>query len=135
MEYVYNVSRLAQSIDIDAYWDKPQWQDIEALVIKNCLGNISEFKPYTEVKMMYDNEHLYVIYRVNDKYVMCENKNINDQVWQDSSVEFYFAPDEEFTERYFNLEVNCGGTPLMNYNIVPREKFVRLEADDIKKFR
>jgi hypothetical protein len=135
MEYVYNVSRLTQSIDIDADWEKPQWQGIEAVVIENYIGAIPGFRPYTEVKMMYDHEHIYVIFRVNDKYVMCENMNINDPVWQDSAVEFFFAPDKEFPKRYFNLEVNCGGTPLMNHNVVPREKFVRLEADDIKKIQ
>jgi hypothetical protein len=135
MEYSYNVSRLAQSFDIDANWEKPQWQDIEAIEIRNYIGDIPGFKPYTEVKMMYDHDHIYVIFRVHDKYVMCENENINDPVWQDSAVEFFFAPDNELTKRYFNLEVNCGGTPLMGYNIVPREKFVRLETNDIEEIQ
>ncbi len=133
MQYVYNVSRLEQSIDIDANWDKPQWQNAESVLIQNYMGNIPAFQPHTEARMLYDNNNIYVIFKVSDRYVLCQNTNTNDPVWEDSCVEFFFAPDVNFPERYFNLEVNCGGTALMNYSIVPREQFIKLEIDDIAK--
>lgn len=133
MKYLYNVSRLEQSIDIDGNWDKPQWQNIEPLVINNYMGDIPDFRPHTEAKVMYDDDNIYVIFKVKDQYVLCENENINDPVWQDSCVEFFFAPDKDLPERYFNLEVNCSGIPLMKYNIVPREQFIDIEIEDIEK--
>ena len=35
--------------------------------------------------------------------------------------------------RYFNLEINCGGTPLMHYNIIPRKEVENLKIEDIEK--
>lgn len=130
---VYNVSRLKQSMKIDANWDKPQWRNTKAININNYLGEMPKFQPSVQAKMMYDDENIYVIFHVNDRYVRCVAKETNDSVWVDSCVEFFFAPDTQVPERYFNLEVNCGGTPLMHYNIVPRKDIKTLDVNDIKK--
>jgi hypothetical protein len=47
-------------------------------------------------------------------------------------VEFFFAPDNQWPDRYFNLEVNCGGIPLMRYTIIPRQEFTTLEPRQIE---
>lgn len=135
MEYVHNVYRLEKSIDIDANWDKSQWTNTEHALINNYMGEVPGFRPYTEFKLAYDTDNIYVIFRVKDRYVLCENKNINDPVWKDSCVEFFFAPDTNKPDRYFNLEINCAGTPLMHYNSLPREQFVELDIEDIGKIK
>jgi hypothetical protein len=132
-ESVYNVARLNQPMKIDAVWDKPQWKNIKPVDITNYMGDIPAFKPEAQAKMMYDNEYIYVIFHVKDRYVRCLTKEINGPVWEDGAVEFFFAPDSKLPLLYFNLETNCGGTPLMHFNIVPREKSKQLEKDDIKK--
>lgn len=83
--------------------------------------------------MMYDDDNIYVIFHVEDQYVRCVAEGINDSVWEDSCVQFFFAPDTKLPEIYFNLEVNCGGTPLMHYNLVPRKDIKTLDVNDIKK--
>lgn len=132
-ESVYNVSRLNQSMKIDADWDKPQWQNIKPVEINNFMGDIPKFRPITQAKMMYDEDNLYLIFRVKDRYVRCIEKDYNGLVYEDACVEFFFSPDPGFPERYFNLEINCGGTPLMRYNIVPRKEFKLLEKVDFEK--
>lgn len=128
---VYSVSPLDQSMPVDGSWDKPQWQDIKAAEISNYMGEIPGFRPVAKVKMMYDNENLYVIFHVQDRFVRCLTKDINGPVWEDGCVEFFFAPDTSYPERYFNLEINCGGTPLMHYNLVPGKETRQISADDI----
>jgi hypothetical protein len=130
---VYKVDKLIQSMNIDANWDKPQWQKIEAIDIKNYMGELSAFKPAVQAKMMYSNENIYIIFRVSDQYVYCITKNINGPVWEDSAVEFFFAPDTSLPLSYFNLEINCGGTPLMHYNLIPRKEFKKISIEDIEK--
>jgi len=132
-ESVYNVQRLKQPIKIDAVWDKPQWKNIEPVDITNYMGTIPGFKPEAQAKMMYDDEYLYLIFHVKDRFVRCITKEINGPVWEDGAVEFFFAPDQKAPLIYFNLEVNCGGTPLMHYNIVPRKESLDLSPDDIRK--
>ena len=51
----------------------------------------------------------------------CITKEINVPVWKDSADEFFFSPDPKHPLLYFNVETNCGGTPLMHYNLVPKK--------------
>lgn len=132
-ESVYNVARLGEPMKIDAIWDKPQWKNIQAIEITNYMGTIPGFKPLAQAKMMYDADNLYVIFHVKDRYVRCITKEINGPVWEDGAVEFFFAPDIKQPLLYFNLETNCGGTPLMHFNLVPRKESKELSKEDIKK--
>jgi hypothetical protein len=120
-------------MSIDGIWDKPQWQKTQPIDLTNHMGDLPKFTPTVQAKMMYDDANLYVIFRVQDHYVRCITNRINGPVWEDSCVEFFFSPDTNLPERYFNLEINCGGTPLMNYTITPRKEHVKLELEDIKK--
>ena len=130
---VYNVVRLKESMKIDGNWDKPQWQKAKAIDLKNHMGDLPKFKPTVQAKMMYDDANVYVIFRVQDHYVRCVANEINGRVWEDSCVEFFFSPDTNLPEQYFNLEINCGGTPLMHYHAVPKKENADLEVEDIKK--
>jgi hypothetical protein len=131
--FMYEAVKLAGSMKIDADWSKPKWKNVPAVSISNHMGARPGFLPEVKSKVMYNTENLYVIFHVKDKFVRCVTKYINGPVWEDSCAEFFFAPDTGFPEKYFNLEVNCGGTPLMHYNIVPREKITELDPADIKK--
>jgi hypothetical protein len=130
---VYKVKRLRKCIEINANWSKSEWKDIDIINVSNVLGQRPSFLPEVKAKMMYDLENIYVIYRVSDRYVRCITKDINGPVWNDSCVEFFISPDTSLPFRYFNLEINCGGTPLMHYNIVPREEVKNIDIEDIKK--
>jgi len=117
---------------IDANWHKKQWENIGAVDITNYMGTVPEFHPEVKAKMMYDDKNLYVIFQVHDRYVRCITNNFNGPVWEDSCVEFFFSPDNNLPERYFNLEINCGGTPLMHYNIIPGKDVTMITLEDIK---
>jgi hypothetical protein len=130
-EFVYKVQRLTGSIKIDADWSKPAWKNVKPVEIKNHMGSLPAFIPEVKSKMIYDKDNLYLIFNVNDRYVRCITKEINGPVWEDSCIEFFFSPDMDYPGRYFNLEINCGGTPLMHYNLVPRKDFISLFPADI----
>ena len=128
--YVYNITRLEQPIKIDGNWDKPQWQNIKAIEISNFIRVNPKFRPSVMVKVMYDDENIYVIFNVQDRYVRSVTTDINGRVWEDSAVEFFFSPDTSLPENFFNLEINCGGTPKLGYQSTPRN---RPEVSDVKK--
>jgi hypothetical protein len=115
---VYEVYALSGRIIIDADWNKPVWNNIKPLYIKNLMGETPVFLPQVQAKMMYDEENLYVIFLVHDRFIRSRVTEINGRVWEDSCVEFFFSPDLHFPERYFNLEINCNGIALMHYNTV-----------------
>jgi hypothetical protein len=129
----YKVARLKKEMKIDGDWNKSEWAKIKPAAITNYMGEMPGFKPEAQAKMMYDNDNIYVIFRVKDKFVRCITNKINGPVWQDSAVEFFFAPDTDQPLLYFNLETNCGGTPLLHYNVVPRRESKKLPEEEIKQ--
>jgi hypothetical protein len=129
----YSVLMTKKPVKIDANWDKQVWKKIPAADIINYMGTEPGFKPEAQVKMMYDKDNIYLIFRVKDKNVRCITNKINGPVWQDSAVEFFFSPDTNLPLLYFNLETNCGGTPLLNYNVIPRKESKRLTEEEIRQ--
>src|SRR3546814_10281760 len=101
-----------------------------SIEITNFIGEVPAFVPNAQVKMMYDDQNVYVIFRVQDRYVRNVTKDIGGPVYKDSAVEFFFSPDTNHPLTYFNLEVNCGGTPLLGFRSEERK---RPSVDDIKK--
>jgi len=129
----YSVAKLKKPITIDGNWNKPVWKKIKSMRLGFIMGKEPAFRPTVNVKMAYDDKNLYLIFRVRDKFVRCVNNKFNGPVWDDSCVEFFFSPDTQYQEKYFNLEINCGGTPLMYYNIIPRKNHVILDPIDLRQ--
>jgi len=133
IDEVYQVSKLRSPMLIDGNWGKSEWQNIKAIEIKNPMGDKPLFTPSVQARMMYDTENLYVIFLVNDRYVHCMVTDVNGPVYEESAVEFFFSPDPKYPDRYFNLEINCGGTPLMHYNDFSKKLRNPIAVEDIGK--
>ncbi|MES3017059.1 MAG: carbohydrate-binding family 9-like protein [Bacteroidota bacterium] len=112
---VYQVERLMQPISGVQKWKGSEWRHITPVKINNYMGKLPSFIPSAEAKMMYDDENLYVMYRVKDKFVSSKIVAINGAVFNESAVEFFFSPDTTAPKTFFNLEINAGGTPLLGY--------------------
>ncbi len=113
---VYPVSKLAAPIAIDGNWDKPAWRPIKPLVLDNFMGAKPDHRPRTSVKLAWDANALYFIFRVEDRYVRAVTRKYQGWVCEDSCVEFFFTPGAKAGLSYFNLESNCGGTLLFWWN-------------------
>lgn len=129
----YKVHRLTETMRIDGKWDKPQWRNIEALEIKNYMGEKQEHQPRTQANVLYDDKHIYVIFRVEDQYIRAVATEYHGPVWKDSCVEFFFTPGEDLSLGYFNLEVNCGGTALFHHQKVPRKDTRHVDVADMRQ--
>ena len=128
----YLVRKLNTSdLPINANWDKEEWRGIEAVEVKKQMGPDPKFVPKVQAKLMYDEENIYGIFRVDDRYVRSTIREYNGNVSGDSCVEFFFSPDAGNPEHYFNLEINAGGTPLIFYITKPWEGVTKLQAEDI----
>lgn len=132
-EATYKVSKLTQPMKIDGDWNKPQWKNIETIKVDKHMGGQPKFAPIVEAKMTYDEKNVFVIFRVQDKFVQSTVQEYNGDVSENSCVEFFFSPDSAHPLKYFNLEVNAGGTPLIFYISDPWNKFVKLDNNDISK--
>ncbi|MCB0689879.1 MAG: carbohydrate-binding family 9-like protein [Saprospiraceae bacterium] len=130
-EPMYDVTKLDAPITIDANWDKPVWQNIPALTIKNFMGDKPQHFPFVQSKIAYDDQAIYVIFRVEDQYVKSVAKKNQDGVFKDSCVEFFFSPDDNSQDGYFNLEMNCSGKMLFHHQMKPRTDSKHISPEDI----
>ncbi len=112
-------------IESDSYTDE----------ISNICGNTPHFIPQTSFRIQYSKTALFLKFEVKDKYVRCIEPKTNGKVWEDSCVEFFFAPDLDVPEQYFNLEINCCGTRLMQYHRTARTDFTTIDQADLKNIR
>lgn len=109
-------ARVASPPVIDADWGKDFWKPAKAALLTNHMGEKPAHRPKTEARVAYDDAALYVIFRVEDRYVRSVTTDNHGPVCTDSCVEFFFSPAPSLPDDYFNLELNCGGTMYFAYH-------------------
>jgi len=132
-EPVYTVSKLQHPVEINAVWDKAPWNTIEALTLRHYMGDKPDHFPVVYAKVAYDDQAIYVIFKVEDQYVIATAEDYLGQVWRDSCVEFFFTPDEDSNKGYFNFEMNCGGTVYFQFQTSPGVNTVQIAESDFQK--
>jgi hypothetical protein len=130
-EAVYKVTKLRDPMKIDGNWNKKQWKNVDVIKVQRHMGETPKFVPVVEAKMMYNDENVFVIFRVQDRYVHSTVTKFNGPVSENSCVEFFFSPDTASPLRYFNLEINAGGTPLIFYVTKPWTGYTELKEEEI----
>ena len=109
----YFVKRARITPGPDDHWDGDCWSAADTLDVNHFHPRSSEHRPLTRAKVLHDEDHLYVLFDVLDRYVRCVHTDFQSMVSRDSCVEFFLQPREQ--PGYFNFEINCGGTMLLYY--------------------
>lgn len=73
-----------------------------------------DFVPETQLKLLYDNERIYGMFLVKDRYIRAVYTGYQEGVCEDSCVEIFIRPANE--KRYYNYEFNAVGA-MLNYNV------------------
>ncbi len=98
-------------------WDAAFWEAVESTEVNNFHERSSDYCPSTQAKLQYDDENIYVIFKVVDKYILAVNTEYNSKVHEDSCVEWFVKPYG--SEGYYNFELNAIGTLHVNYIVDP----------------
>jgi hypothetical protein len=109
----YLVKRTGEAPGLLGDWEGTAWREAEVGQITHYLANSSDHRPVTQFKLLYDAAGVYVLFRVEDRYVRCVETEFNGPVCRDSCTEFFVEPVAG--KGYFNFEINCGGTMLCYY--------------------
>ena len=120
LDKAYLVKHAAEKPELKGYWDGPVWRRVETVEIDQFHPKSSGHRPRARAKMLYDQEGLYLIYRVEDRYVRSIHTRFNEMVALYTCVEFFVKPKD--TGGFFNFEFNCGGTLLCFYTYEWREE-------------
>jgi len=102
----YTALRTPAPIQIDGKLDEPAWQ----MAPKSPrFVDILSGKPVihdTRAAVLWDDQYLYVSYRVEEPFVHAKFTNHNDFIYNDNDVEFFLAgPDA-----YYEFEINAFNT-------------------------
>ena len=108
----YNAVKISKPLILDADWFKADWERSPSLILEHHMGDKPDHRPTVACKITWDDQALYLIFKVEDQYIRAVAKEHQDAVCKDSCVEFFFTPDSQLSRSYFNLELNCGGTML-----------------------
>jgi len=130
--YSYLVKKSSNSPEINSDWQKEIWKETNIIQLENYMGEKPVHFPKTKVKLRYDENNIYVIFKVADKYIKAVAKETNGRVWEDSCVEFFFSPGPDTERGYFNLEANCKGVFLLQSHLNNGDinEFVSIEDCD-----
>jgi hypothetical protein len=103
----YRVQRMKDNPTIDADWNKAAWTGVMPVTLEYYMGEEPAHQPKVHAKAAYDDQFLYLIWKVEDKYVLAKRTEHQQDVCRDSCVEFFFTPGGDPNERgYFNLETS-----------------------------
>ncbi|WP_164108221.1 MULTISPECIES: carbohydrate-binding family 9-like protein [Sphingobacterium] len=108
---------------LEAAFEKLTWNAID-----QCPWE-SEFpyRPEAEFQMAHAEKYIYIHYKVKEEFVKGQYIRPNENVWEDSCVEFFLSLDQKQT--YYNFEFNVLATGLIGYG--PAEKSQRNRLDDV----
>lgn len=128
------VPRMKDTLTIDADWNKAAWKGVTPVTLEYYMGQEPEHQPKVEARLAYDDDFLYVIWKVADNYVLAKRTKHQQDVWRDSCVELFFTPGGDPTvdptkRGYFNLETNCTGVKLCGVHF-PGAKDDKLTDED-----
>ncbi len=129
----YHVPKTVQPPQLKGKWNGKIWEKVKPLSVDEYMGQKPQHMPKTQAKLLYDDNNIYVIFRVEDKYVKAVAQNYHDMVCFDSCVEIFFTPGPDTSKGYFNLEMNCGGTMLFYHQIERGKKVKQISVDDCNK--
>jgi hypothetical protein len=112
----YTIKKTDEAPSLEDGWDSTVWRKADTLSVDQFLPQSSSNHTKTEAKVLYDENNLYVHFRVSERYVYAVTTECQGPVSTDSCVEFFIKPDQPAADfGYFNVEVNCIGTLLLYY--------------------
>ena len=117
-----------------------EWQRAGKAEISRFLPESSSHHPQTTVRLLYDQQGIYGLFQVHDRFVRCLHTRFQEAVYQDACVEFFVQPDG--APGYFNFEFNACGTLLASYVLNPQKdekgfpkEFRPLTQDDLSRMK
>lgn len=112
-QYTYNILFTEKTPELRGLWEGAVWRYVKPLAVDCFRPEGSNHRPRTFCKLLYNEQNIFGIFRVEDRYVSAIRTGFQSEVWKDSCVEFFVQPAK--IDGYFNFEFNCGGALLASY--------------------
>ncbi len=104
----YEVSSTKEKINVDGKLTEKAWAKANALTLLFPWESQTGLKQKTTVKLLRDEQYLYVGYECEDDDITAVLENRDDPTYKDDCVEFFIRPNES-SKQYFGMEMNARG--------------------------
>lgn len=110
------------------------WMDIQGkrLSVNTINWEGYNYKPSVAVAIAYSDYEIFLKYYITENYFKAEKTETNQNVYEDSCVEFFVSPGDDGI--YYNLEFNGIGTCLMGIG-TERADRIRANPEIVSKIR
>jgi hypothetical protein len=112
----YEIRRTTEKIVIDGILDDADWISATSAGPFSFPWIADGTPEQTEVKMLWDDEFLYISYRCDDAHIWADHYDTNADTYRDDTVELFWNPNPAAGKAYNMFEVNCLGNLLSVYN-------------------
>ena len=102
----YRALRVAEPLTIDGRLDEPAWQRAARSPRFRDLVSGAEAVHDTRAAVLWDDEHLYVGYWIDEPFVEAQMTERDDLIYNENDVELFIAG----ADAYYELQVNARGT-------------------------
>ncbi len=103
----HEVLRTAEDIKVDGRLDEAVWSMAPGITLRFPWEDVTQEKQSTIVKLLWDDDNLYVGYDCQDTEITAVLDTHDDPVYRDDCVEIFISPDEQRVGFYYGLEMNC----------------------------
>lgn len=111
---------------------KEFWKEVTPIYIDNYPWDKNGYRPRSEVKLVYTNSKLKARVISYEAEVKTNYNKINDPVYKDSCIEFFFNLSPNKTSSYINLEMNSFGIFLIQFGSGKHDRmFIDIENEEI----
>jgi hypothetical protein len=106
----YSVKRAASPLAIDGKLDDKAWAAASPAVSLQFLWESQTgAKQKTAVRMLWDDQYLYLAYDCDDADITAQFQNRDDPTYRDDAVEIFINPRPTQTGLYFGFEMSVRG--------------------------
>ncbi|MBN1292581.1 MAG: carbohydrate-binding family 9-like protein [Candidatus Latescibacteria bacterium] len=107
----YTVYRAADKITLDGILDEADWSKAQPVGDFSFPWWSGGEKEQTEVKLLWNDDFLYLAFRCDDKHIWADHFNVNSSTYEDDCVELFWNPAPDDQSDYYMFEINCIGVP------------------------
>ncbi len=129
----YQVKRAGSPIVIDGQFDDKAWETASpAVTLQFLWDSQTGAKQKTAVRMLWDDQNLYLAYDCDDADITAQFQNRDDPTYQDDAVEIFINPRPSQDGLYFGFEMNARGVLYDYVNYGGRTLVKQYNANGVK---
>ena len=121
---IHEVFRATGDIKVDGKLDETDWSAAQGIILQFPWESLTGAKQKTVVKLLWDDNNLYVGYDCEDEELTAIHDTRDDPTYEDDCVEIFISPDEGKIDLYYGLEMNCRAV-LYDYFYVCRRSLIK----------